>query len=70
MTQVSTFSTVGFFQVLICENFTYLIYFWKQNFISLKSLVKVMGSKERVMSGVKMFLLFMIKAVAWEKGAN
>lgn len=60
------------FQVLIYENVTYLIYFWKQNFISLNlPLLKVMGSKERlVMSGVKMFLLFMIKAVAWEEGAN
>lgn len=57
------------FQVLIYENVTYLIYFWKQNFISLNlPLLKVMGSKERlVMSGVKMFLLFMIKAVAWLK---
>lgn len=30
-----------------------------------------MGSKERVvMSDEKMFLLFMIKATAWEEGAN
>lgn len=64
--KVSTFSTVVVFQVLIYENITYLIYFWKQNFISLNlPLLKVMGLKEGVvMSGVKMFLLFIIKAVA------
>lgn len=70
--KVSTFSTVFVFQVLIYENVTYLLYFQKQNFISLNlSLVKVMGSKERaVVSGIKIFFLFMIKALAREEGAN
>lgn len=46
--KVSTFSTVFAFQVLIYENVTYLIYFWKQNFISLNlPLVKGNGLKRK-----------------------
>lgn len=66
--KVSTFSTVFVFQVLIYENVTYLIYFWEQNFIFFE--LAISKGNGVVMSGVKMFLLFMIKAVAWEEGAN
>lgn len=45
--KVSTFSTVGFFRVLIYENVTYLIYFWKQNFISFEIISKGNGLKRK-----------------------